>query len=506
MKKITRKILSFLMIGGILFQMLIPTMVLATNVEDGNNVTIGGSPTINGNTFEYSNGDVTITKNNVSVNTTSFHVALGDEIVITLTPDENYEATLSKGALAVILTNNTYSFTIGHADDNTLSFTPSFSLENNDPPVESMKFDFTINGESFTNVTMGDKLRVSDNFNMDSLDEFYVTKIVINHEEPASDEVYVYEAEEYSLELKDSLGRNIFDSHLTKSSDNYALLRVEAHSNDILAADIAPGKTLADYFGFYITNMSFIKTAFKGVGVSTGVMPDNYDFTKWNGADLSGTTKENPGEVTAYYGEDTITFSSIVSSGISEISLVSDSKIPSSAISINNATGEITVLSNYYNEIPLQIKLEDGTIGYITINRIGIFISNVNVGNDTFYHGAFSMISGNLNVDKDKNRIAAVFYHEDTTTYEDYDLIANITYEDGTTQTTIAQGVGDVHNSAGNIIGSDYILWKGNSNEPKKISVTAVRKNALNNENTFGGATFGSGAGVEWENKKGGNA
>ena len=515
MKKKLRKTFYLFMVVGMLFQIFAPTMVFAVTYQDGNNVTIGGNPVINGNTFEYTNGNVTITKNGNPVNVTSFDVEVGDEIVITLNPDTNYFAQLydNGGDYNVFLDNNSYSFTIGHADSKSLSFTPSFSSQSGqeDPGIEAMKFDFKINGKSFYNVAIGDTLTVSNDFNMNSLDEFYVTKIVIEHDDPVDNEVYEYDDGEYSLDLKDRIGRQILESHLTKSSDNYALLRVESHAyidpNDensgMLQADLDKyGKTIDDYFAFYITNINFIKEAFKGVEVSTGDMPDNYDFTSWNGADLNGTTKSNPGKVTAYYGENTISFSSIVSSGISEISLVGDSGIPSSAVSINNVTGEVTILSNYYNEIPLQIKLEDGTIGYITVNRIGIFISDLNVGADTLYHGAATMISGNLNVDKDKKRVAATFYHEDTTTYEDYDLIVNITYADGSTETTSAQGVGDVHNSSGEITGSDYILWKGNSNVPKKISVIAVKKNALSNSETFGGATFGSGSGVEWECRK----
>lgn len=506
MKKHIKKILSIFMIVGMLFQTFAPTIVFATTFEDGNNLTIGGNPTINGSTFEYSNGDVTITKNGASVNTTSFVLEEADEIVITLAPDEGYTAQLHNdvGDYDVALDNNTYSFTVGLASENGLLFTPSFVTGPQEPggPEEFnvITYDFTINGESFTNVTVGDMVTVSNSFNMDTLSEFYITKIAI--EDGAT---YTYEPDEYSYELLDNQDRKIFETAFTKVSNNSATIRVESHSNDILDKDIADGKTRDHYYGFYITNIYFVKEAFKGVAVSTTVMPDNYDFTTWNGADLSDTTISNPGIVTAYYGENTIAFSSIVSSNVAEISLVSDSGIPSSAVDINNETGEITVLSNYYNEIPLQIRLEDGTIGYMTINRIGIFISDLNVGNDTLYHGASFTESGNLAVDTDKYRVAAVFYHEDTTTYEDYDLIVNITYEDGSTETTIAQGVGDVHNSSGNITGSDYILWKGNSNTPKKISVTAVTKDALSNENTFGGATFGSGAGVEWTRSEGGN-
>ena len=69
----------------------------------------------------------------------------------------------------------------------------------------------------------------------------------------------------------------------------------------------------------------------------------------------------------------------------------------------------------------------------------------------------------------------------------------NLTYSDGSTETAIAKGVGDVPNSNGDIIGSDYILWSGENNMPVSVSVTAVKKGvADSNSNTFVGATFGS--------------
>lgn len=505
MKKIINKILSIFMIFGLIVQSFVPLVVYAEQFEDGNKLQIGGNPTVNNSTFQYTNGTVTITKNDATVTTSSVDLMAGDKIVITLTPDEGYNAQLYDNSknFNIMLTNNKYEFTVGHADEGTLLYTPSFTNDNDgggdgEPTVEAIKFDFTINGESFTNVTIGDTLTVSNNFNMNSLDEFYVTKIAIE-----GSRTYEYAIGEYSLDLMDNQERTIFESHLTKSSDNYALLRVEAHSGDIQSGDIAEGKTLDDYFGFYITNLSFIKEAFKGVEVSTSVMPDNYDFTLWNGADLSGTTNSNPGIVTAYYGENTISFNSITSSAISKITLADDS-IPSSAVSINNQTGKVTILSSFYNKIPLKITLADGTIGYITVNRVGIYIDSINAGNDTFYHGAFADVNGNMNVDTDKNRIAAVFYHEDGTTYEDYNLIANLTFADGTTKTVIAKGIGDNHNSSGDITGSNYVIWSGDKeDEPISVSVTAVKKGNLSNDSTsFDGATFGAGLGVTWKNER----
>src|SRR5574344_425212 len=455
--------------------------MLNVTTTDGGNDVITFVDSSNNTTI---NAEITVQNNEATVN-----IPVGTSFKL----DFHYDFMNVRNNGNIITATNVFNST------STLAFRVE-SLPNSnpeEPTAEAIKFDFTFNGESFTNVSIGDQLVVPDSFNMDNITEFYVTTIAIE-----GVKTYTYDANEYSYALLDNQERHIFETHFDKKSDNYANLRIEAHSNDLLDKDITQGKTKEDYFGFYITGINFVKSGFKGIEVSTNVMPDNYDFTVWNGADLSATTKSNPGKVTAYYGENIISLLSMSSSKISEIKLAND-KVPSSAVSINNETGEITILSNYYDEIPLQIKLEDGTIGYITINRIGIFIGDVNAGNNTFYHGAFANVDGNLNVDTDKYRIAAVFYHEDTTTYNDYDLIVNATYKDGSTKTTIAQAVGDVHNSSGNIIGSDYILWKGTVGEaPKSVSVTAVKKGATTNATTFSGATFGSGAGVEWVNNR----
>lgn len=509
--KSMKKIFSLFMIMGMIMQIFAPIMVFATAYEDGSAISIGGTPTINGSTFEYANGDVTITKNGIAVNTTSFSVAQNDAIVITLTPDTDYNAQLYDGVRNnnVMLDNNTYSFIIGRASSDTLSFTPSFvpnqqqggqgEQGNPNPLGDVVKFDCTINGESFTNVGVGDWINVSSNFNLNAITDFYITKIAVD-----GGETYTYEPHEYSYDLENVDGKKIFEvRNYTKISDNSVSFGLEIHSSDIQTKDFAAGKDASSYYGLYLTSLYFVKDAFRGVAASTELKPDSYDFTKWNGADLAGSTKSNPGKVTAYYGESTISLSSAVSSSISEINLVADGTVPSSAVSINKETGKITILSNYYNKIPLQIKLADGTIGYITINRIGIFISDVNAGIDTLYHGAIRNVNGNFNVQTDKNRIGAVFYHEDTTTYSDYDLIVNLLYKDGSTKTTIAEGVGDIRNESGNIIGSDYLLWAGaRDSNLAKVSVIAIKKGTMSSDSkTFSGATFGSGAGVEWESR-----
>ena len=506
LKIISRKAMSIMMAMAMLVSSFAPLSVYAVTFADGNKLTLGGKPTINGTTFEYEHGKVTVSKNGKSQSSDSIDLSESDKIEIKLIPDEGYQAQLHNDVddYNLNLDNNSYTFEIGHADPKTISLTPSFNQEGSPvgpgepgPELKTLKFDFRLNGVDFTDIEDG-FIPVPDNFNMNEITEFYIKKIVVIGEKGT--DTYIYNDNEYSYSMLDDQGRTILAANFEKISDNYANLRVESHSEDIQEKDKVDGRT---YYDFYITRLGFVKSQFKGIEASTEIMPDNYDFTQWNGVDLSGTTKANPGKVTAYYGEDTISFDSIVASNVRKISLVTNSGVPSSAVSIDNTNKTVKVLSNYYNEIPLEIELEDGTKGYITVDRIGIFVDRMNAGNKVFYHGASADVGENMNVDTDKNRVVAVFYHEDTKTYNDYDLIVNMVFKDGSTKTAIAKGVGDVHNSNGNIVGSDYILWaSATEEEPVEVYVTAVSKNALSDSNTFGGATFGSGAGVKWINWK----
>lgn len=507
LKIISRKAMSIMMAMAMLVSIFTPLSVYAVNYMDGNALKMGGNPTINGTTFEYEHGKVTISKNGTLQNTTSIDLSEGDKIEIKLIADEGHQARLHNDVddYDLRLEDNTYAFEIGHADPKTISLTPSFNPVGEPggpgepgkpgPEQKTFKIDFRLNGVDFTDIE-GGNITVPDNFNMDKITEFYIKKIVVIGENGT--ETYNYNDNEYSYSLLDNQGRTILETNFEKVSDNYVNLRVLSHSKDIQDKDKVAGRI---YYDFYLIGIKLVKANFKGVEVSTSVMPDNYDFTEWNGVDLSETTKDNPGKVTAYYEEDTISFDSIVASNIKKINLVSNSGVPSNAVSIDNTNKTVKVLSNYYNEIPLEIELEDGTKGYVTVDRIGIFVGRLNAGNKVFYHGASADVGENMNVDTDKDRIVAVFYHEDTKTYNDYDLIVNMVFKDGSTKTAIAKGVGDVANSHGDIVGSDYILWSGDmEDEPVEVYVTAVSKNALSNSNTFGGATFGSGAGVKWVN------
>ena len=376
--------------------------------------------------------------------------------------------------------------------------------------IDVTRLDFRLNGKDCVVTSDNMEIPVEANMNFEGVDEFYITKVVTHDNENNTDRTYNYAAGEYSIGLKDAENRSILEVNFGKQTTNLAYLRIEAHTEDIKASDLAAmGKTEDDFYGFYTPQIRLIKPGLKGlVEVSTPHMPDVYDFVSFNGFELGDTSESNYADVTVYYGDDTINLTSL-GSNITNIELVSGKGVLPSAVEIDVANKNVKIKSNYYNEIPLKItaKLEGGqtVVGYVKITRVGIYINDLNKGATVFYHGAgngkVNENGGNLKVDTDKQRLVAVFYHSNTTTVNDYDLILNIINKDGTRETKLAKPVGDVPDEGNSpLVGSDYIIWEGNSIEdrPSRIYVTAVKKGATSNSNTFGGATFGAGAGITW--------
>ncbi|MBP3255752.1 MAG: hypothetical protein J6M60_04620 [Clostridia bacterium] len=376
--------------------------------------------------------------------------------------------------------------------------------------IDVTRVDFRLNGEDITVTSENTEITVDANMNFEGVDEFYITKVVIHDNENNTDRTYDYAAGEYSIGLKDAENRSILEVNLGKQTTNLAFLRIEAHTEDLKASDIAAmGKTSDDFYHFYLPQIKLIKPGFKGlVEVSTPHMPDVYDFVSFNGFELGDTSESNYANVTVYYGDDTINLTSL-GSNITNIELVNGKGVLPSAVEIDVANKKVKIKSNYYNEIPLkitaQLEGEQTVVGYVKITRVGIYINDLNKGATVFFHGAFNAKvnenGGNLKVDTDKQRLVAVFYHSNTTTVNDYDLVLNIVNKDGTRETKLAKAVGDVPDENNSpLVGSDYIIWEGDSIEdrPSKIYVTAVKKGATSNSNTFGGATFGAGAGITW--------
>ena len=96
-----------------------------------------------------------------------------------------------------------------------------------------------------------------------------------------------------------------------------------------------------------------------------------------------------------------------------------------------------------------------------------------------------------------EKNIIATFYYDATQSYQDYNIVANLVFADGSTKTVVVAGCGEKTCETDSALkGGDYLVWSGKADEaPVSASVTAVKAGATSG-NTFGGACFGAGTGV----------
>lgn len=534
------KVISFLLVLALLVSVFATTMKVFANAQTTSlSITFQNGYDATKGKVQYSldNGanwvDVT---ENTNINNL---VVTGPHLQLKIVPAAGYvvdftATTYQEGNNAAItLKNDTTGIAGGlmgsngyYVDDNAVSVSLAnveFRVQgqnpnpdpNQDPepgPTEQItSISFKLNGQDFTfDFTNGESsANVPQDWSFNDVTELYIKQIVV--EDNSTTRTYNYGNTEYGLNLKDNENRPILETHLTAQTSNLAFFRVEAHTDGIKQSDLDAMNKDRDYFyGFYLPQIAFVKPNLNGlVEVNTPRMPDVYDFVSFNGFELGDTSENNYGQVTVYYGYDTIDLSGH-SCNITDIKLVEGKGVPQSAVDIDVTNKKVKINSNYYNSIPLKITAQkdgstDSVVGYVNVVRVGIYISDLNKNSNVFYHGSFNGKvndnGGNLNVDTDKCRVVAVFYHDNTKTVNDFDLVVNIINKDGTTETKLAKPVGDVNDEGDSpLVGSDYILWEGDSFEeqPSKIYVTAVKKGATTNAQTFGGATFGAGAGVTW--------
>ena len=415
------------------------------------------------------------------------------------------------------VSNNTFSLSGLNFPGNALHISVESNNPGGDPPIiedgiEITTMEFTINGQACTISAENSVANVAANTNFESLDEFYITRLVSRDKSTNEVKDVSFAPGKYGLNIRDDQDRPVLETNLTKQTTSIAFVRVQAHTDAITEEHLAIiGKPSEDIVEFYLPQIVLAKPNSQGlIQIETDNKPDVYDFTAFNGLELGDTSINNFGEVTVYYGDGTIDLSGYECT-ITNIELVEGKGVLSSAVEINVTNKTVKIKSNFYNEIPLkitaQLDSQSTVVGYVKIVRVGIYISDLNKGSTVFYHGAFNGLvnenGGNLNVDTDKNRLVAVFYHDNSKTVNDYDLIVNIVKKDGTTETKLAKPIGDINDEGSALVGSDYILYECDSPEdyPSKVYVTAIKKGATSNENTFGGATFGAGAGVTWTNE-----
>ncbi|MBE5968661.1 MAG: hypothetical protein E7242_00340 [Lachnospiraceae bacterium] len=248
---------------------------------------------------------------------------------------------------------------------------------------------------------------------------------------------------------------------------------------------------------FYVRNITIISSDSSAVQVAFYPQPFMYQDTVYsNKVNITGTTAQSPAQSYVYYDSEVVPIWAIGGKEVMEIKVADGFNADAVTIIDGNF---LSFNSGYYATIPLVITLDDGTVGYLDVNRLGLSLDFVRTANRDFvFHGSQegSIISNAEGVGA--VNVVATFYYPADKSYSDYDIVANLTYADGREETKIVQGFGETDGDVnGDLKAGDYLVWSGASEDeaPVTVSVTAVKHGAISAD-TFGGAVFGGGAGV----------
>ncbi|MCR4782567.1 MAG: hypothetical protein K5851_07495 [Lachnospiraceae bacterium] len=258
--------------------------------------------------------------------------------------------------------------------------------------------------------------------------------------------------------------------------------------------------------GFYIRGITFSGTGYRGVEVSGSKMPDMYQDTVYtNNVDLGESTESNPVKTAVYYDSGNIELNGVGGKTITKVEAADGSN---NAITVSGSTIKFTC--GFYASAKVKVTLDDGTVGYIEVDRLGIGMdvvrpTTLNPRNEyrkTVFHGSQNGSDVTKAPGYKTVNIVATFYYDAAESYKDYDMVANLTFADGHTETKVVEGFGEVINSSDNSLkAGDYLVWAGDkdADAPTVVSVTAVKHGATS-ATKFGGALFGAGKGVTKEN------
>lgn len=208
--------------------------------------------------------------------------------------------------------------------------------------------------------------------------------------------------------------------------------------------------------------------------------------------DLSGTTKEEPMYYETYMLEPVLKFSTGSKSN-SEIESIKALDVNPGAVTINKENGEYTIKfnSNFYDSVIFELTDVNNKKYYLEIKRI--VMSAVDNMIDRNQEGA-------------KLKVGVKLTYPSNTSYTDYEVLAEIEYNDGTIKTVKAKNeestqyifaIGEFATvkeweDGKNLKSAAYFVEV--SKDVKDINFTVLKKNALNGD-SFGGAFAGSGKG-----------
>lgn len=520
MKERLRKIFMGVLVMCLTLTLVYVPMQVKAN-GDIATVELKGATKIEGGVFQATGGKAEISidgiKQTGTVNEFS-NIGLNDTIQIVLTAEDGKKGVLRTGGgreltLPEPTTSGqmtTYTFTLagigltGEQGSNFASL--SFEFEDNNPgggdplpgegeplPGEEAKsnwsLDLRIGSTEYHNIKGDFSYKISS---MEDIKNITVLRQTKNDEASVEVENEIRSktddsSKSMSTTCLDDQGRGVLEVYTISEGTNYVTLNLRSHYRD-LGVDV-------DLEDFYVTNITFYVEDFKGMEVTTDIPePDMFDSVSSSDiVDLKNTTAANPAEINKYYGSDTISINGYAGTAVTKVEL--GEGINPGAVTISGT--QVTFNSAYYASVPLVITLADGTPGYVTINRLGVQIrdynanaTNTNHGNQPGYTLTGTPYAGKYN-------IVANFYYDSAKSYQDYNVVATLTYADGRTEVKTVAGVYEKTCVNGGTKGGDYIVYSGDKDSaPVKVSVTVVKTGT--SDTTFAGASFGAGKGVEF--------
>lgn len=441
------------------------------------------------------------------------NIGLSDTIEIVLTAEEGKKGVLRAGGLTLPAPTTsgqvtTYTFTlrdIGLTGEPGSNFAAlNFEFEDNNPgagdpppgegaplPGEEAKsnwsLDLRIGSTEYPNIKGDSSYKISS---MEDIKNITVLQQRKNDEASVDvvNEIRTQTGDSrksMSTTCLDEQGRGVLEVYTISEETNYVTLNLRSHYRDL-------GVNLED---FYVTNITFYVEGFKGMEVTSDIPePDMFDSVSSSDVvDLKNTTAANPAEINKYYGSDTIRINGYAGTAVTNVAL--GEGINPKAVTISGT--QVTFNSAYYASVPLVITLADGTTGYVTINRLGVQISDYNANATNTNHGNQPGYTLTGTPYAGKYNIVANFYYDSAKSYRDYNVVATLTYGDGRTEVKTVEGVYESPCVNVGTKGGDYIVYSGDKDSaPVKVSVTVVK--AGTSDTTFAGASFGAGKGVEF--------
>lgn len=300
------------------------------------------------------------------------------------------------------------------------------------------------------------------------------------------------------------------------SQEGDTKLRAYQGRNEMLLRDIGKIDDWECIFNIF----AFCQEDFTGVRVKGQGASGNTPSWAFANYPIYSTSTEEAveHEAVVYFGNDTITLEPVVYktgfdkqvTGIQTVACAE--QVPEQAVSIQKESDQkwtVEFHSDFYDVVKFKVvyTLADGGEWetYLTVHRVGIDILSGGKGGDS---DTMTLFHGTENGPEYKPENGFVIwgtYYYPTQTKELVDLYVTYTWKDGSVTRKKIPNNADLnlayhHDGTDDCQSSDFILYDGEpENAPVRVEAMAVAQD-FESTTSFGGAKYGAGKGVAWNN------